>query len=102
MLHAGAPGIHPIMGQPAARRGDNGWSCPAAPGARRGPATPTWKLVSLEPGRQAEVGPCPACPTLDSIVINELEAGALTGIDASAPAADGPVDWGAVEAMAVG
>ena len=44
----------------------------------------------------------PCLPYLDSIVINELEAGALTGIDAPAPAADGPVDWSAVEAMAVG
>jgi sugar/nucleoside kinase (ribokinase family) len=35
-------------------------------------------------------------------VINELEAGALTGIDAPAPAADGPVDWPALEAMALG
>jgi sugar/nucleoside kinase (ribokinase family) len=35
-------------------------------------------------------------------VINELEGGALTGIDTSAPTADGPVDWPALEAMAIG
>jgi sugar/nucleoside kinase (ribokinase family) len=34
-------------------------------------------------------------------VVNELEAGALTGIDAPAPTADGPVDWPALEAMAL-
>ena len=62
------------------------------------------ELVSLEPGRQAEVAlPClPCLPCLDSIVINELEAGALTGIDGPAPMADGPVDWPALEAMALG
>jgi hypothetical protein len=34
----------------------------------------------------------PCLPYVDTIVINELEAGALTGIDASVPTADGPVD----------
>jgi sugar/nucleoside kinase (ribokinase family) len=57
------------------------------------------ELVSLEKGRIAEVA-APCLPQLDSIVINELEAGALTGIDAAVPTADGPVDWPALEAMA--
>ena len=43
----------------------------------------------------------PCLPYLDSIVINELEAGALTGLDAPVPGADGPVDWPALEAMAL-
>ena len=59
------------------------------------------ELISLEPGRQAEVA-LPCLPYLDSIVINELEAGALTGIDKPAPTADEPVDWPALEAMALG
>ena len=59
------------------------------------------ELVSLEPGRIADAAR-PCLPYLDSIVINELGAGALTGIDTSVPAADGPVDWPALEAMAVG
>ncbi len=44
----------------------------------------------------------PCLPYADSLVINELEAGALTGIDAPVPGADGPVDWAALEAMALG
>jgi sugar/nucleoside kinase (ribokinase family) len=59
------------------------------------------ELISLEPGRQAEVA-LPCLPYLDSLVINELEAGALTGIDEPMPAAGGPVDWPALEAMALG
>ena len=51
-------------------------------------------------GRTAEAA-LPCLPHLDSIVINELEAGALTGIDAPVPTADGPVDWPALEAMAL-
>ena len=34
-------------------------------------------------------------------MINELEAGALTGIEAPVPTVDGPVDWPALEAMAL-
>jgi sugar/nucleoside kinase (ribokinase family) len=59
------------------------------------------EMVSLAPDRTAEVTR-PCLPCLDSIVINELEAGALTGIEASVPTADGPVDWPAMEAMALG
>src|SRR2546430_367679 len=44
----------------------------------------------------------PGRPSLDSMVNNEPEAGALTGIDAPAPAANGPADWPALEAMALG
>jgi hypothetical protein len=58
-------------------------------------------MISLEPGRQAEVA-LPCLPYLDSIVINELEVGVLTGIDRPMPTADGPVDWLALEAMALG
>ena len=73
ILHAGAPGIHPVMDRPRPD-GGNGWS--------------------------AEVA-LPCLPYLDSIVINELEAGALTGIDVTVPTADGHVDWPALEAMAL-
>ena len=47
----------------------------------------------------AEVA-APSLPHLNSIVVNELEAGALTGIHAPMPGADGPVDWPALESMA--
>jgi sugar/nucleoside kinase (ribokinase family) len=99
MLHAGAPGIHPVMDSPHPA-GGNGWSALLQRAQAAGLHT-NLELVSLEPGRVAEVA-LPCLPYVDTIVINELEAGALTGIDASVPTADGPVDWPALEAMALG
>jgi sugar/nucleoside kinase (ribokinase family) len=99
ILHAGAPGIHPIMDRPLPG-GGNGWSALLRRAQAAGLHT-NLELVSLRPERTAEVA-LPCLPHLDSIVINELEAGALTGIDAPAPTADGPVDWPALEAMALG
>jgi sugar/nucleoside kinase (ribokinase family) len=99
ILHAGAPGIHPIMdtGLPG---GGNGWSALLQRAQAAGLHT-NLELVSVAPGRIAEVT-LPCLPYADSVVINELEAGALTGIDAPAPTADGPVDWPTLEAMALG
>ncbi len=99
MLHAGAPGIHPIMDRPRPG-GGNGWSALLQRAQAAGMHT-NLEMVSLAPDRTAQVAR-PCLPCLDSIVINELEAGALTGIEASAPTADGPVDWTALEAMALG
>lgn len=99
MLHAGAPGIHPVMDRPHPA-GGNGWSALLQRAQAAGLHT-NLELVSLASGRTAEVA-LPCLPHLDSIVINELEAGALTGIDAPVPTADGPVDWLALEAMALG
>ena len=98
MLHAGAPGIHPIMDR-ARPGGGNGWSALFQRAQSAGLRT-NLELVSLSPDRIAEVG-LPCLPYLDSIVVNELEAGALTGVDKPAPAADGPVDWQALETMAL-
>jgi len=99
ILHAGAPGIHPIMDRrrPA---GGNGWSALLQRAQAAGLRT-NMELVSLEPARLAEAA-LPCLPYLDTIVINELEAGALTGVEAQAPTVDGPVDWPALEAMALG
>jgi sugar/nucleoside kinase (ribokinase family) len=99
ILHAGAPGIHPIMDSPLPG-GGNGWSALLRRAQAAGLRT-NMELISLKPGHQAEVA-LPCLPYLDSVVINELEAGALTGIDRPAPTADGPVDWAALEAMALG
>jgi sugar/nucleoside kinase (ribokinase family) len=96
ILHAGAPGIHPVMDRP--HGGGNGWSALLQRAQSAGLHT-NLELVSLNPGLIAEVA-LPCLPYLDSIVVNELEAGALAGIDAPAPTADGPVDWPALEAMA--
>ena len=97
ILHAGAPGIHPLMDQPRPG-GGNGWSALLQRAQSAGLHT-NLELVSLEPGRIAEVAR-PCLPYLDSIVVNELEAGALTGIDAPAPTVDETADWAALEAMA--
>lgn len=98
ILHAGAPGIHPVMDR-ATPGGGNGWSALLRRAQAAGLHT-NLEMVSLAPDRTAEVTR-PCLPCLDSIVINELEAGALTGIEASVPTADGPVDWPAMEAMAL-
>jgi sugar/nucleoside kinase (ribokinase family) len=45
-------------------------------------------------------GPC--LPHLDSVIVNELEASALTGARVSAPDVDEPVDWAAMEELANG
>lgn len=98
ILHAGAPGIHPAMDRPVGE--GNGWSTLLKRARAEGIHT-NLELVSLGPRRLAEVaGPC--LPYVDSIVINDLEAGALLGMDAQAPAVDGPVEWEQLEAMAVG
>jgi sugar/nucleoside kinase (ribokinase family) len=96
ILHAGAPGLHELMD---ARRpdGGNGWSALMRRAQSAGLHT-NLELVDIPPDRMAEVV-VPCLPHLDSIVINELEAGALTGIDAAMDGADDPVDWPALEAM---
>ena len=99
VLHAGAPGIHPVMDRPQPG-GGNGWSALLQRAQAAGLHT-NMEMVSLAPDRTTQVAR-PCLPYLDSIVINELEAGALTGIDAPAPTADGPADWPALEAMALG
>jgi sugar/nucleoside kinase (ribokinase family) len=91
ILHAGAPGLHPLMD-------GGGWPALLRRAQAAGMHT-NLELVTLEPERTNEVAQ--GClPFLDSIVINEIEAGALTGIDAEVPDADGPVDWPAIETMA--
>ena len=90
ILHAGAPGIHPIMDSQLPG-GGNGWSALLRRAQAAGLRT-NMELISLKPGHQTEVA-LPCLPYLDSIVINELEAGALTGIDSPVPTADAPVDW---------
>jgi sugar/nucleoside kinase (ribokinase family) len=98
ILHAGAPGIHPVMDRPQPG-GGNGWSALLQQAQAAGLHT-NMEMVSLASDRTARVAR-PCLPYLDSIVINELEAGALAGIEAPAPTADGPVDWPALEAMAL-
>ena len=99
ILHAGNLGIHPLM-EPSDPVGVNGWSELLAAARAAGMHT-NLELASLAPERLEELaGPC--LPHLDSIIVNELEASALTGADVSAPSADDPVDWVAMEALAGG
>jgi sugar/nucleoside kinase (ribokinase family) len=98
ILHAGAPGVHALMDRPRPG-GGNGWSALLQRAQSAGLHT-NLELVSLAPERIAEVA-LPCLPHLSSIVVNEIEAGALTGIDAPAPTVDEAVDWPALEAMAV-
>lgn len=99
ILHVGAPGLHPRMDAPSAG-GGNGWSA-LLQRARTAGLWTNLELVSLAADRLTAVA-LPCLPQLDSMIVNELEAGALTGIDAPEPAADGPVDWAALTAMAHG
>ena len=95
--HAHPPSYPVDRPQPG---GGNGWSALLQRAQAAGLHT-NMEMVSLAPDRTTQVAR-PCLPYLDSIVINELEAGALTGIDAPAPTADGPTDWPALEAMALG
>ena len=87
MLHIGAPGLHPLMDAPTAD--GNGWSALLRRARSAGMHT-NMELVSIAPDRLVEVA-APCLPHLSSIVVNELEAGALTGIHAPVPGPDGPV-----------
>lgn len=99
ILHAGTPGIFARMDAPTAD-GGNGWSVLLAAAQAAGMHT-NLEMATLPPEQnRAVVGPC--LPVLDSVIVNELEAGALTGIEAPAGDVDAPVDWAALEAMALG
>jgi sugar/nucleoside kinase (ribokinase family) len=99
ILHAGTPGVFQRM-DATSPDGGNGWSALLGRAQAAGIHT-NLEMATLAPARNvAVVGPC--LPHLDSIVVNELEAGALTAIDAPAGDPDGPVAWDALEAMAGG
>ena len=77
----GAPGLHPRMD---AGRGGRGWTALLERAQAGGPAHEP-RAGRPEPERLAEVVQ-PCLPFVDTIVINELEAGALTGIERRCPA----------------
>jgi len=77
IFHFGAPGVHERMDRPTAH--GNGFSEVLAEAKELGLQT-NMELVCVAPERiHALTTPC--LPYLDSIVINELEAAAVTGID---------------------
>lgn len=98
ILHLGAPGIQPALDEFI--DGRSGWINLLEAAQSLGLHT-NMEMVSLDPARQRELtGPC--LPYVNSVIVNELEAGALTGIDDEVATADGPVDWSAIERMALG
>jgi sugar/nucleoside kinase (ribokinase family) len=98
ILHAGAPGLHATL-DTTSPDGGNGWTALLRRARAAGMHT-NMELVDLDPARQVEVT-APCLPLLSSIIINELEAGALTGLEAPVPSADGEVDWDTLEKMAL-
>ena len=99
ILHLGAPGLHPGLDAPGPD-GVNGWVRVLERAQAAGIRT-NLELVSLDPARMGEVA-APCLPHLDTIVINDLEAAALTGSHVEAPAADEPTPWVELEALARG
>jgi sugar/nucleoside kinase (ribokinase family) len=93
ILHLGAPGLHEAMDRE--RAGGNGWAEVLSRAQAAGMRT-NLELVTLDPARQRALA-LPCLPHLDSIVVNELEAGALAGIDTHP---DGAPDFDRAEAAA--
>jgi sugar/nucleoside kinase (ribokinase family) len=98
ILHAGAPGLHATLDAPGPG-GGSGWTALLQRAQAVGMHT-NMELVDLEPARQVELS-ARCLPFLDSVVINELEAGALTGLHVPASSADAEVDWDTMETMAL-
>ena len=99
ILHVGNLGAHPLM-DVADAAGSSGWSALLAAAQAAGMHT-NLELAGFPPDRLAALaGPC--LPYLDSIIVNELEAAALTGTSISASTADEAVDWAAMLALAQG
>ncbi len=78
LLHLGAPGIHPTMDAPWEEE-PNGWVAVLKQARKQGLAT-NMELVSLPAERTAAlVKPC--LEHLDSLIINDFEAGAVAGLE---------------------
>lgn len=98
ILHVGSPGLHAAMDRVG--DGRNAWVDLLEEGLAQGMHT-NLEMVTLSPQRQVHLsGPC--LPYASSVIINELEAGALTGVDIDIETPDSPVDWDTVTTMAMG
>ena len=97
ILHVGAPGIHARM-DAEHPDGGTGWSALLRRARTRGMRT-NLELVSIDPTRVARLAR-PCLPLLDTIVINDVEAGAVTGVPLAADAA-GPERWRSLQEMAL-
>jgi sugar/nucleoside kinase (ribokinase family) len=91
IFHCGAPGLHAGMDAPDAD-GETGFSRALRAAQAAGMLT-TMELVTLAPERQAAlVTPC--LQHLDSLIVNEMEAGPVAGVDLRP---GGRIDWTAAE-----
>lgn len=97
ILHVGAPGLHPRLDAPT-DGGGNHWTSLLRAAQSVGLLT-TMELVSL-PAEQIRELALPCLPHLDYLVINEIEAAALTGVSIEPLGADGQIDWSAYESIA--
>ena len=97
ILHIGAPGVHERMDRPAA--GGNGFAEVLARARLAGMRT-NLELVCVEPARIRELA-LPCLPHLDTIIINELEAAAVTGHADPPRAARGLLRLGVAEPAVV-
>lgn len=94
LLHLGSPGIHDGMDAPWG--GDpNGWAYVLRKAKAAGLRT-NMELISLPHDRLAELAR-PCLPFLDTMIINDLEVGALAG---EVTASQGQTDVGAVKRAA--
>ena len=95
IFHLGAPGVHDELDRPT--EGGNGFSEVLARAKKAGLET-NLELVSVAPERiRALARPC--LPHLDFIVINEVEASALTGVPVGGPGPDWPAAGAAARAL---
>lgn len=98
ILHAGAPGLHRAMDAPAPANGSH-WAELLRDAQTAGIRT-TMELVSL-PAARIRALALPCLPHLDYLVINDVEAAAVTGIAIAPTSVDEQPDWRALESAAV-
>ena len=98
VLHVGAAGLHELMDQEY--QGETRWVRFLREARKRGIHT-NMEMVSLTPERLRKLI-LPCLPHLDSVIINEVEAGILTEINYEKSDNTSPLDWNKLEEMARG
>lgn len=98
VVHVGAPGVMALMDETVDAH--NRWSTLLEAAQSLGMHTNLELATVAAPRLREIVRPC--LPFTSSIIINEIEAGALTDIEYEAPSADTSPNWSTLEAMARG
>jgi len=99
IFHCGSPGLHAAL-DAVDEAGETGWVRLLRAAQAAGLRT-NLELVSLEAGRVRELAR-PCLPHLDHLVVNEVEAAAVAGVEVTAVGVDGTVDWAGIETAARG